>query len=86
VRLAHVRRRDCHEGKEPVLRITPWERWALQLLADGKATHEVAGSLGISETEVEVHLATLFARMGAANRSEAIAAALRRGLLDWAER
>jgi DNA-binding NarL/FixJ family response regulator len=69
-----------------VLRITPWERWALQLLADGKATHEVAGSLGISETEVEVHLATLFARMGAANRSEAIAAALRRGLLDWAER
>jgi DNA-binding CsgD family transcriptional regulator len=64
-----------------ILQITPWERAALQLLANGKATHEMAGRLGLSECEVEAHLTTLFARMGAATRTEAIAAAQRRGLL-----
>src|SRR5262245_56117687 len=65
-----------------VLRITPSERSALQLLADGKTTDEVASCLGTSEKEIEGHLATLFMRLGAANRSEAIAAADRRGLLN----
>lgn len=63
------------------LQITPWERTALELLADGKRVSEIAGSLGISECKVEAHLTTLFARMGAASRTEAIAAAFRRGLL-----
>jgi DNA-binding NarL/FixJ family response regulator len=69
------------KGGAPVLQITPWERAALQLLANGIATHELAGRLGVSESEIEVRMSTLFARMGAASRSEAIAAALRRGLL-----
>ena len=67
-----------------MLSITPCERSALQLLADGKATDEVASSLGIAEHEVEGHLSSLFARMGATDRSEAIAAARRRGLLSLA--
>jgi hypothetical protein len=45
---------------------------------------EVACCLGISDQEIDGHLAILFARMGAANRSEAVAAAGRRGLLDSA--
>lgn len=64
-----------------MLQITPWERTTLELLANGKPTDEIAGRIGISESEVEAHLNTLFARMGAAGRSEAIAAAFRRGLL-----
>lgn len=64
-----------------MLHITPRERVALQLLADGKATNEIADRIGISETDVQAHLNTLFARMGAASRTEAIAAAVRRGLL-----
>ena len=63
------------------LRITPWELTALELLANGRPTNEMAGRLGISESEVEAHLKTLFARMGAASRTEAIAAAFHRGLL-----
>ena len=38
-----------------VLQITPRERVALQLLADGKATHEIAGSLAVGERDVEAH-------------------------------
>lgn len=63
------------------LQITPWERTALELLANGKPTNDIAGRLGISECKVEAYLTTLFARMGAASRTEAIAAAFRRGLL-----
>lgn len=64
-----------------MLQITPWERAALQLLANGKATHDIAGCLGVSECEVDAHLTALFGRIGAASRSEAMAAAFRRGLL-----
>lgn len=64
-----------------VLQITPEERDALLLLASGISTHDLAGRFRVSEREVEAVLATLFARMGAKSRTEAIAAALRRGLL-----
>jgi DNA-binding NarL/FixJ family response regulator len=65
-----------------VLRITPWERSALQMLADGNAPTEVATRLSLSQLEIERQLAALFAKMGAANCSEAIADAERRGLLN----
>ena len=65
-----------------MLHITPRERAALKLLADGRTTTEIASGLGVSEPAVEEQLTTLFARMGAASRTEAIAAALRRGLLN----
>jgi DNA-binding NarL/FixJ family response regulator len=64
-----------------VLQITPWERAALQLLADETAPGASAAQLGTSETDLEARLTVLFARMGARNRSEAINAAVRRGLL-----
>ena len=67
-----------------MLHITPWERRALQLLANGTTTNELASDLGIRDCDVEAHLTTLFARMGAANQSEAIVAAGRRGLLTGA--
>ena len=64
-----------------MLHITPWERTALQLLAIGEGNEEIASRLRIGAHEVEAHLASLFERLGAANRTEAVAMALRRGLL-----
>jgi two-component system, NarL family, nitrate/nitrite response regulator NarL len=64
-----------------VLQITPHEREALQLLANGAGAPGIADRLGVSEHEVEAHLVRLFARMGAATRTEAVAVASRRGLL-----
>jgi DNA-binding CsgD family transcriptional regulator len=63
------------------LQITPSERHALQLLANGYATNDVAIGLGISPVETEVLLTRLFAALGAASRAEAIAAAHKRGLV-----
>jgi DNA-binding NarL/FixJ family response regulator len=64
-----------------VLQITPFDREALQLLARGIEVSQIAGRLGLSAREVETHLMRLFTTMGAANRAEAVAAALKRGLL-----
>jgi NarL family two-component system response regulator YdfI len=64
-----------------MLQITPLERTVLECLARDAATIEIARRLAIDEREVESNLATLFARMGVRTRAEAIAAAIRRGLL-----
>jgi NarL family two-component system response regulator YdfI len=65
-----------------VLHITPSERIALELLAAGIATNELASRLGLSTCEINARLASLFARMGAASRTEAVAFAMKRGLLS----
>ena len=64
------------------LRITPSERHALQLLAKGYTTSGVATSLGLGALEAEVLLTRLFAALGAASQTEAIAAAYKRGLVS----
>jgi DNA-binding CsgD family transcriptional regulator len=74
-------RRLTDTADTTMLHITPMERSALQLLANGKATRDIAERWGVSEPEVDAQLHVLFERLGAAGRSEAVAAALRRGLL-----
>jgi DNA-binding NarL/FixJ family response regulator len=69
------------EATALLLRITPEERATLQLLADGKDSSQIARGLGLSNPEAERRLTTLFSKMGARTDTEAIAAALRRGLL-----
>jgi DNA-binding CsgD family transcriptional regulator len=64
------------------LQITPSERHALQLLANGNTTNDLATGLGIGEVETEVLLAKLFAELGAASQAQAIAAAHKRGLVS----
>lgn len=63
------------------LQITPSERDALELLANGTTTDEIARCLGVTVSDVEARLAALFAKMGTATRRDAVAAAFRRGLV-----
>jgi DNA-binding NarL/FixJ family response regulator len=71
-------------GTGPVLCITPWERNALQLLANGHTRNELSRHLGASASEIDSLLEELFAAMGVATQAEAIAAALKRGLFNEA--
>ena len=73
------------ESSGRALQITPRERRALQLLANGHTTDDVAAGLGITPCETETLLKGLFAAMGAATRVQAVAAAHRRGLLATTE-
>jgi len=53
----------------------------LQALGRGYTNRDIALQLGISSRSVEVHVNTLLAKIGAANRTEAVAIALRKHLL-----
>lgn len=65
-----------------MLHITPGERDALQLLAEGKGRTELAATLEVSEREVDSCLRGLFSRMGVRTAREAAAECARRGLLS----
>lgn len=64
----------------PALDVT--ELGLLREIASGKGTRELAGELGISSREVVDRLRHLFRKLGAAEGSEALAEAKRRGLLE----
>ena len=65
----------------PVLQITPSERDALQLVAQGAPTSQIGAMLGLVPADIGSFLAALFARLGATSRGEAIRVASQRGLL-----
>lgn len=64
-----------------VLKITPSERAVLEWLANGVALTDIAHRLGTSEHQIDLSLQALFVRLGVKTRAEAVASAVRRGLL-----
>lgn len=62
--------------------LSPREREIVALIADGLENKQIGRELGISETTVKTHLRNAFERLGVTSRSEAVAAALRLGLID----
>jgi DNA-binding CsgD family transcriptional regulator len=61
--------------------LTPREFEVLTLVAAGRSNGEIAGQLFISAKTVSVHVSNILAKLGAASRTEAVALAVRRGLL-----
>lgn len=63
-------------------KLTRRQREILQLLADGDSTVAAARELGLSEETVKTHTKNMLARLGARNRTHAVAIALRECLID----
>jgi DNA-binding NarL/FixJ family response regulator len=61
--------------------VTPREREVLALLAQGLANKAIAPRLGISEHTVKAHVASIFEKLHAGTRAEAVVTAARLGLL-----
>src|SRR5579862_2593638 len=61
--------------------LTTREREVLRMLAEGLANKEIASRLAISEHTVKFHVASIFGKLGAASRAEAVAIGMRRGLI-----
>lgn len=61
--------------------LTARQREVLDSITRGLSNDDIAGMLGISKVRVKQHLAALYQKLGAANRAEAVAIALRRQLL-----
>lgn len=62
--------------------LTPREQQVLSLISAGKRAPEVAGELHLSPTTVKTHLQNIYAKLGVADRAAAVAAAMRRGLIE----
>ncbi|MBI3647624.1 MAG: response regulator transcription factor [Actinobacteria bacterium] len=58
------------------------EREILQKIANGATTKEVASDLGISPHTVKTHLERIFEKLGANDRAQAVAIAIRTGLVQ----
>jgi DNA-binding NarL/FixJ family response regulator len=61
--------------------LTAREQQVLELLAEGLPNKAIAARLAISDQTVKFHVASISAKLGATNRTEAVRLALRRGLL-----
>lgn len=61
--------------------LTTREREIVELMADGANNRIIASRLAISRHTVKFHVASILAKLGARSRTEAVALALRRGLL-----
>jgi DNA-binding NarL/FixJ family response regulator len=57
------------------------EREILQKVADGATTKQVASELGISPHTVKTHLERIFEKLGANDRAQAVAIAIRTGIV-----
>lgn len=62
--------------------LTARERDVLALAAEGRTNREIAADLDISEHTVKFHLASIFGKVGASSRTEAVRRGLRLGLVD----
>jgi len=61
--------------------LTSREREIVELMADGANNRIIAARLAISRHTVKFHVASILAKLGARSRTEAVAVALRRGIL-----
>jgi NarL family two-component system response regulator YdfI len=61
--------------------LTPREIEVLNALAEGHGNKQIAARLGISEHTVKTHLAAIFEKLEASNRTEAVMAGARLGLV-----
>ena len=69
-------------GREELIEpLTARETEVLQWVAQGLANKQVALALSISEHTVKFHLSSIYAKLGAASRTEAIREGIQRGLI-----
>ena len=61
--------------------LTPREIEVLRLIAEGSGNKQIAARLEISDHTVKFHIASIFTKLGAGSRTEAVTIGLRKGLL-----
>jgi DNA-binding NarL/FixJ family response regulator len=53
----------------------------LEMIVEGRSNKEIGAALGISDSTVKAHVASIMNKLGAADRTEAVTQALRRGIV-----
>lgn len=79
--LDEVRRLDEKAQSDEERAVTKREEEVLQLIADGCSTPEVAEGLFISQKTVKNHLASIYQKLDARDRTQAVLQAVRMGIV-----
>jgi DNA-binding NarL/FixJ family response regulator len=69
------------QPEAPMSGLSPRERDVLALVASGATNREIASTVHLSPHTVKEHLTSLYRKLGARNRTDAVQRAQRRGLL-----
>ena len=69
------------KSSPPVEELTERQKQILAAMIDGRTDADIANILKLSANSVRDHVTVIFAKLGAANRAEAVAIALRKHLL-----
>jgi|SRR5882757_5166287 len=73
---------DSRSGQSrSALLLTPRELQVLSAIGNGLSNRKVGRSLGISECTVKVHLHSIFIKLGAGSRTEAVIQGIRNGYI-----
>jgi DNA-binding NarL/FixJ family response regulator len=72
---------EVRSPRQGSLGLSAREREVLRLVADGLPTKQISVSLSITERTVKFHVNSIFRKLGADNRAQAVALAAQRGLL-----
>ena len=75
--------RELLSDSKPISDLSPRQNEILHCLARGLNNADIANQLGISRSVVKEHEMALYAKIGAANRTEAVTIALRKHLLKF---
>jgi two-component system response regulator DegU len=79
--LDELRRLDRGSQAEEDRVVTRREEEVLQLIADGCSTPEVAEKMYISQKTVKNHLASIYQKLDARDRTQAVLQAVRMGII-----
>jgi len=69
-------------ARQPRSQLSPRELDVLRLVVHGKRNKEIAVALDISEGTVKIHVSNILTKLGVFDRTEAVSAALQRGILQ----
>ena len=72
---------EVSSPRRSALVLSAREKEVLRLVADGLPTKQISASLSITERTVKFHVNSIFRKLGADNRAQAVALAAQRGLL-----
>jgi DNA-binding NarL/FixJ family response regulator len=82
--LRHMEQRESTRSlfEQPIYEaLTERELEVLRLLAQGMPNKEIAAHLVISERTAKFHVSSIMGKLGATNRTEAVALAVQKGLI-----
>jgi DNA-binding NarL/FixJ family response regulator len=69
-------------GERMLAHLSPRELEVLRLVAKGLSNKEIAAQLGLVVGTVKIHVANIYSKLGVSDRTQALVAAVKRGIIN----